>query len=164
MQNLKASLERIKLITKHARTKTNTHERNAANIKYNTKQNSQCLMPSQYACMLSHMWLWNSMDCSPLGFSSLSMELSRQEYWGYSQHGSNSRLLHLLDWQVDSSPQSQQIKYYHKKRHRESQGNVIPTKRNFPKNDSDGGINTAINMLQTFTAVKANKTITRERI
>ena len=81
MQSLKASLERIKPITKHTRTKTNTHERNAANIKYNTKQNSQCLMPSQYACMLSPMWLWNSMDCSPLGFSSLSMELSRQEYW-----------------------------------------------------------------------------------
>ena len=43
-----------------------------------------------------------------------------------------------------------------------SQENIIPTKRNFPRNDSDGGIKTAINMLQTFTAVKANKTIMRE--
>ena len=64
-------------------------------------------------CALSHVWLFTTLwtvTCQ----ASLSLGLSRQEYWvgcyfplqgSFLTQGSNLCLLHLLYWQADSLPQ-----------------------------------------------------------
>ena len=68
-----------------------------------------------YVCMLSLIWLfatlWTVAHPAPL-----STEFSRREYWsglpfstpGDLTQGSNSCVLHLLHWQVDSLPMRHQ--------------------------------------------------------
>ena len=85
---------------------------------------------AQSVCMhaQSYVTLCDPMDCSPLGCFCPWIFQARILEWvaifysmGSSQCRDQTRLLHLLDWQVESLPQSQPIKYYHnyQKRHKE---------------------------------------------